>query len=103
MRLPILRSLTLLVKKLKLKITFAKHQTQAGGWNITITGADGNELSTGEIRFSADGSPTDGFNKVSFDVSDSRGGSNSIEFDFGTGFGMATAVSTGIRQQFVLT
>ncbi len=82
-------------EEIELSIAFAKHETQAGGWNVTISDADGNELSTGEIRFSADGTPTESFNKLSLNISDSRGGTNPIEFSFGSGFGMATSVSTG--------
>ena len=82
-------------EEIEVTVSFTKHDTQAGGWNVTITDADNKELGKGEIRFSADGAPTDGFSKLSFSVSDSRGGSNSIELNFGSGFGMATSVSTG--------
>lgn len=71
--------------------------TTAGSWTVTVTDAEGNTLHTGEIRFGDDGTPAEGFNQLSFDLTDSNGGTSTVTVDFGEpgSFANATSVSGG--------
>ena len=71
--------------------------TLVGSWNVEVTDVDGTVLSTGEVRFAADGTPLTGFNKHAFTISDSHGGNTNISFNLGdpASFSGATSTSTG--------
>ena len=69
----------------------------AGSWLVTVTDEDGNTVHTDEIIFGADGTPVDGANEFSFDLTDSNGGASLVVINFGESgsFANTTSVSGG--------
>lgn len=90
-------------EEVKLKLKFAQNTTIPGAWTVTISGADGTVLQTSEIRFSADGTPTSGFNKISLPLKDSYGGTTPISLEFGEPgvFNKSTSIATGTTSSLV--
>lgn len=90
-------------EEVKLKTKFEKNATIPGAWTVTITKDDGTAVHSGEIRFSADGTPTSGFNSLSFDLKDSYGGTTPVKFEFGNpgDFNKSTSISTGTTSSLV--
>lgn len=86
-----------------LKAKFEKHSTIPGTWTVAVTKDDGTAVHAGEIRFSADGTPTSGFNSLSFQLTDSYGGSTPVTFEFGSpgDFNKTTSISAGTTSSLV--
>lgn len=71
--------------------------TKAGSWLVDIEDADGNVLGSREVIFAADGTPGNNTNSFDFELTDSNGVKNTINFAFGENgsFANATSVSGG--------
>lgn len=80
-----------------LTVKFEKDATIPGSWKVTINNSSGSLIHQGEIRFSADGTPSSLFNKLNFELTDSHGGKTAMSFEFGQpgDFSKTTSISTG--------
>lgn len=70
---------------------------QAGSWLVQVQDENGKTIGSGEIRFGNDGSPSAGFNSVSFSLAPSGVPASTITLDFGDpgSFSGATNFSGG--------
>jgi flagellar hook protein FlgE len=69
----------------------------AGSWLLQVQDEKSNTIGSGEVRFSADGSPTAGFNTASFSLAPTGGAASKITLNFGAvgSFSGATNFSGG--------
>lgn len=71
--------------------------TTDGQWLVDVLDEDGNSIETGTIRFDSDGTPLNGSNSLSFNLSDSLGGTSTATIQFGESgdYSGTTSTSTG--------
>lgn len=69
----------------------------AGSWLVEVKDSNGATIHNGEIRFGTDGTPVTNFNSLSFNITDSNGGTDQVTLNFGTtgSFAGSTSVSGG--------
>ncbi|MFT4925216.1 MAG: flagellar hook protein FlgE [Phenylobacterium sp.] len=70
--------------------------TLAGSWTVAVTDKDGVAITTNtaEIRFGTDGTPLAGFTGLSFNLTDSLGGTSTVALNFGTSGDITGSTST---------
>jgi flagellar hook protein FlgE len=67
-----------------LSVSFTNNSTAtAGSWLVQVTDENKNTVGSGEIRFSADGSPTTGFNTMTVSLAPTGIAANTISLNFG--------------------
>ncbi len=71
--------------------------TTAGSWTVLVTDSNGNTLHQDNILFDGNGTPVNNANSLSFDLTDSQGGTDTLNLSFGDGgaFSGSTSVSGG--------
>lgn len=81
-----------------LSLTFTNNNSATtGSWLVQVQDEKNNTIGNGELRFSADGSPTTGYNTISFSLAPTGVPASKITLDFGAagGFSGATNFSGG--------